>query len=141
VVAEPVKNDAGVVVSDEVLFTLIDIRERKIELKVDAVRASAQERLAYRLRDIACLSNIEKSKVRGTDRKQFDMVMDNNCYYASSLGSGEGDGHGDGGSDGSGDEGSSAGGAAGLGAKDPNAGVVTPGRPVEEPVGTDGGGA
>lgn len=142
VVAEPVKNDAGVVVSDEVLFDLIDIRERKIELKVGAARASAQDRLAYRLRDIACLSNIEKSKVRGTDRKQFDMTMDNNCYYASSLGSGDGDGDGDGDSSGPGDgEGGSAGGAAGLGARDPNAGVVTPGRPAEEPVGTDGGGA
>jgi hypothetical protein len=71
------------------LFSLIDIRERKIELKIEATRASAQDRLAYRLKDIACLSNIEKSKAKGDDRKVFEMTMDNNCYYASSLGSGE----------------------------------------------------
>jgi len=88
-VAETVKLENGVVVSDEMLFTLIDIRERKIELKVEAVRASAQERFAYRLKDIACISSIEKSKVKGDDRKVFEMSMDNNCYYASSLGSGE----------------------------------------------------
>lgn len=90
-VAETVKLEAGPVVSDEMLFTLIDIRERKIELKVEAVRASAQDRLAYRLKDIACLSNIEKSKAKGgaNERKVFEMSVDNNCYYASSLGSGE----------------------------------------------------
>ncbi len=87
--AETVKPEAGVVVSDEMLFSLIDIRERKIELKIEASRASAQDRLAYRLRDIACISNIEKSKVRGDDRKLFDMSMDNNCYYASSFGTGD----------------------------------------------------
>ncbi len=84
--AETVKLENGVVVSDDLKFTLIEIRERKIELKVEATRASAQDRLAYRLRDIACLSNIEKSKAKeGNDRKLFEMNMDNNCYYASSL--------------------------------------------------------
>ncbi|MBX7079154.1 MAG: pilus assembly protein PilM [Nannocystaceae bacterium] len=79
----------GVVTSDEMVFLNVDIRERKIELRLEAVRASAQTGLFYRLKDIACLSNIEKGKVKGEDRKTFDMSMDNNCYFASSLGSGE----------------------------------------------------
>jgi type IV pilus assembly protein PilM len=88
-VAETVKLESGVVASDELLFTLIDIRERKIEVKVEARRASAQERFAYRLKDISCFANIEKSKVKGDDRKVFEMSIDNNCYYASSLSSNE----------------------------------------------------
>ncbi len=87
--AETIDAKAGVVTSDELVFLNVDIRERKIELRLQAKRASAQTRLAYKLRDIACLSNIEKGKVKGEDLKTFDMGMDNNCYYASSLGSGD----------------------------------------------------
>ncbi|MBC8068063.1 MAG: hypothetical protein IAG13_07000, partial [Deltaproteobacteria bacterium] len=87
-VLETIDDKAGVVVSDELVFQRVDVRERKIELKVEATRASAQARLVYKLRDIACLSNIEKGKAKGEARKVFDMVMDNNCYYASSIGTG-----------------------------------------------------
>jgi type IV pilus assembly protein PilM len=87
-VLETIDDKAGVVVSDELVFQRVDVRERKIELKVEATRASAQSRLAYKLRDIACLSNIEKGKAKGEERKVFDMVLDNNCYYASSIGTG-----------------------------------------------------
>lgn len=89
-VLETIDDKAGVVVSDELVFERVDVRERKIELKVAATRASAQSRLAYKLRDIACLSAIEKGKVKDAGgRKTFDMVMDNNCYYSSSIGTGE----------------------------------------------------
>jgi hypothetical protein len=86
--AEMVDDNAGIVVSDELVFQRVDVRERKIELKLEAIRATAQVRLAYKLRDIACISNIEKGKAKGDERKSFDMVMDNNCYYASSIGTG-----------------------------------------------------
>lgn len=85
---EPIDNKAGVVVSDELVFQQVDIRERKLELTVEASRASAQDRLAYRLKDIACLSAIEKGKARGEARKIFEMSMDNNCFYASALAGG-----------------------------------------------------
>jgi type IV pilus assembly protein PilM len=87
--AETVKLESGIVVADSMVFTLIDIRERRIEMKIEASNTWAQERLAFRLRDIACLSNIDKSKVKGDERKLFEIGMDNNCYFASSLGSGE----------------------------------------------------
>lgn len=89
IAAETVKLESGIVVADDMVFTLIEIRERRIEMKLEASNTWAQERLAYRLRDIACLSNIDKSKVKGDERKLFEIGMDNNCYYASSLGSGE----------------------------------------------------
>lgn len=129
-VVETVKADAGVVVSDALVFNLIDIRERKIELKLEATRASAQERYATRLRDIACLSNIEKSKARGdADRKVFEMSMDNNCYYASSFSSAEEDGEGDGSATPGGDGGDGASGSS------------TPTLPKPSRGGADEGGA
>ncbi|HWB79303.1 MAG TPA: pilus assembly protein PilM [Nannocystaceae bacterium] len=88
-VNEIIDEKAGIVVSDELVFQRVDVRERKIELKLEAIRSTAQVRLAYKLRDIACLSNIEKGKAKGDERKTFDMVMDNNCYYASSIGTAE----------------------------------------------------
>ncbi len=73
----------GIVVSDALTFAVVDIRERKVELKVDAADATAQDRLNFKLKQTACISNIQNGKVRGTDKKNFDMSMDNGCYYAS----------------------------------------------------------
>jgi len=81
--AEIVDLTRGIVVSDALTFAVVDIRQRKIELKVDAATATAQDRLAYKLKQVSCISKIQKGKVRGTDRKSFEMQIDHNCYYAT----------------------------------------------------------
>lgn len=79
----PIDPSRGIVVSDQLTFGTVDIRERKVEIKLDSNASSAQDRLKSRLAKIDCISNIEPGKVRSAgDRKSFDMSMDNNCYYA-----------------------------------------------------------
>jgi type IV pilus assembly protein PilM len=81
--AEIIDPSRGVVMSDELAFGMVDIRERKIELKIDANTSTAQDRLNAKLKLNACLTNIQNGKVRGEgERRSFDMVMDNGCYYA-----------------------------------------------------------
>ena len=72
----------GIVMSDELTLATVDIRERKVELKIDANTSTAQDRLNSKLKQNACLTNISNGKVRGEARKSFDMTMDNGCYYA-----------------------------------------------------------
>jgi len=73
----------GIVVSDELTFGTVDIRERKIELKVEATTGTAQDRLKRKLEQNTCITNVSNGKVRGDGgRKSFDMTMDNACYYA-----------------------------------------------------------
>jgi type IV pilus assembly protein PilM len=72
----------GVVMSDELTFGTVDIRERKIELKVEANNGTVQDRLNVKLKLNTCITNITNGKVRGEERKTFDMIMDNGCYYA-----------------------------------------------------------
>lgn len=79
----PIDPSRGIVMSDQLTFGMVDIRERKVELKIDANTSSAQDRLKSRLAKISCIANIEPGKVRSAgERKSFDMSMDNNCYYA-----------------------------------------------------------
>lgn len=73
----------GIVMSDELTLGSVDIRERKIELKVEANTSTAQDRLNRKLRQNTCITNITNGKVRGdSTRKSFDMMMDNGCYFA-----------------------------------------------------------
>jgi type IV pilus assembly protein PilM len=72
----------GIVMSDELTIGTVDIRERKIELKLDANTSTAQDRLHAKLEQNSCITNIQNGKVRGGDRKSFEMIMDNGCYYA-----------------------------------------------------------
>jgi len=81
-VVEIVDLSRGVVMSDELTFGMVDIRERKLELKVEANTPTAQDRLNAKLKLNACITNIQNGKVRGEDRKTFDMIMDNGCYFA-----------------------------------------------------------
>lgn len=79
---EIVDPSRGIVMSDELTLGTVDIRERKIELKIEANTSTAQDRLNSKLKQNACLTNIGNGKVRGEARKTFDMTMDNGCYYA-----------------------------------------------------------
>ncbi|MCX4242956.1 pilus assembly protein PilM [Paraliomyxa miuraensis] len=72
----------GIVMSDELTLSTVEIRERKIELRVEANSAAAQDRLNYKLKQNSCLTNIQNGKATGDPRKRFDMTMDNGCYYA-----------------------------------------------------------
>jgi type IV pilus assembly protein PilM len=75
----------GIVMSDQLTFSSVDIRERKVELKVEATTGTAQDRLNSRLKRNGCITNIQNGKVRGEgDRRSFEMTMDNGCYYAAS---------------------------------------------------------
>ncbi|MCA9656230.1 MAG: pilus assembly protein PilM [Myxococcales bacterium] len=79
----PIDLSRGIVMSDELTFGTVDIRERKLELKVDANASSAQDRLNFKLKQNSCISNIQNGKVRNVgERKSFEMSMDNNCYFA-----------------------------------------------------------
>ncbi len=81
----PVTDPArGIFRDDDVVFSSIDIREHKVELKVTATRSSAQDRLALKLQALGCLTNIQKGKIRDqNDRKTFEMSMDNTCYTST----------------------------------------------------------
>ncbi len=70
----------GVVWDDELVLSMVDIRERKVELKASATRSSTQDRLALKLEQTGCLKHISKGKVRDqNERKVFEMSMDNMC--------------------------------------------------------------
>lgn len=77
----PVALDKGIVSDDDLRVAALDIRERKIEIKVSATRAAAQDRLALKLEELGCISNISKGKITDrNDRKSFEMSMDHECY-------------------------------------------------------------
>jgi Tfp pilus assembly PilM family ATPase len=76
-----IDNNAGIVLSDALEFGAIDLRERKMELKMSATRASAQDRLAIQLELLGCVQGITKGRiVDRNERKVFEMIVDHNCY-------------------------------------------------------------
>jgi hypothetical protein len=77
----PISADAGIVVADDLVISMLEIRERKIELKADANQSSAQDRLARKLSEVDCISNVSKGRVRGDARKSFQMTMDSRCFH------------------------------------------------------------
>ena len=70
---------------DDLSLNLVDIRELKIEIGAGANTSSAQDRLAMKLAGLGCISNVSKGKVRGEERKTFQMEMDNKCYFKKSA--------------------------------------------------------
>ena len=87
----PIPADAGIVLVDDLTLSLVDIRELKIEVKAGANTSSAQDRLATKLAELGCVSNVSKGKVRGEARKTFQMEMDNKCFYKKASADDEGD--------------------------------------------------
>jgi len=79
----PIAPDAGVVAADALTFSTIEISERKIGLHVSADTSSAQDRLASKLGQTGCMSNILKGKVKGNERRKFEMSLDHNCYRSA----------------------------------------------------------
>ncbi|MGH1343441.1 MAG: pilus assembly protein PilM [Nannocystales bacterium] len=77
----PIPADAGIVLVDELTLSLVDIRQLKVEIKAGANTSSAQDRLAAKLAGLGCISNVSKGKVRGEERKTFQMEMDNKCFF------------------------------------------------------------
>ncbi|MCH9686252.1 MAG: pilus assembly protein PilM [Deltaproteobacteria bacterium] len=90
----PIELERGIVMADELSFSSVEIRERKVELKIDANFSATQDRLNYKLKQHGCLANISNGKVRGATRKNFEMTMDNNCYYATADEDAEASGEG-----------------------------------------------
>ncbi|MEM9457660.1 MAG: pilus assembly protein PilM [Myxococcota bacterium] len=79
---EVIELSRGIVMSDELTFAMVDIRPLKIELKVEANDSTAQDRLNRKLDQASCITKIQNGKVRGGDRKSFEMSMENGCYFA-----------------------------------------------------------
>ena len=77
----PIPPDAGIVMADDLVISMLEIRELKVELKAEANQGSAQDRLARKLNEIDCISNVSKGRVRGDDRKSFQMSMDSRCFF------------------------------------------------------------
>lgn len=94
----PIPPDAGVVVADDLIITSVEIRERKIELKAEANQGSAQDRLARKLAEITCISNVTKGRVKGDARKSFQMTMDSRCFQKIAAEEAEGGSEGEEGS-------------------------------------------
>jgi hypothetical protein len=91
----PIPLEAGIVLSDALEFASIDIRAIKIELKVSATRAGAQDRLALQLEKIGCIRNITKGRiVDRNERKVFEMSMDHDCFTKALGSSGDTEGLG-----------------------------------------------
>ena len=81
VVLAPVPKEAGIVTDDELLVHSIELRELKVELAVSATRATAQDRLAYKLEQYICISDVQPGAVRDRNgRSAFDMSLDHNCF-------------------------------------------------------------
>ncbi len=83
--AGPVDVNAGIVMADELELASLDISELTIAMKVSATRAAAQDRLAIKLKELGCITDITKGKVtdrsrNGADRKVFEMTMTHRCY-------------------------------------------------------------
>lgn len=79
-IAPPTAPETGIGVADNLSFAMVDIRERKVELKASASYSSTQDRLVQELKKQGCLQNISKGKVKGNDVKTFEMAMDNTCF-------------------------------------------------------------
>jgi Tfp pilus assembly PilM family ATPase len=83
-VAPVTDSNAGILADDELLFATVDIRPLKIDLDLSATRATAQDRLAVKLKQYGCVREITKGMVRDrNDRKSFEMSIDHNCYVGS----------------------------------------------------------
>lgn len=76
--------NAGILADDELLFSTVDIRELKIELSVSATRATAQDRLAVKLDEYACVRTVTGGSIKQRNERQaFDMSIDHNCFTGS----------------------------------------------------------
>lgn len=88
----PVALEKGIVVDDELQIAAVDIRERKMEIKVSATRGSAQDRLELRLKELGCITKVTKGKiVKRNDRQVFEMAIDHECYREIQAPSDEGE--------------------------------------------------
>jgi len=77
----PTAPETGIGVADNLSFAMVDIRERKVELKASASYSSTQDRLVEELKKAGCLQKISKGKVKDSnDLKTFEMAMDNLCF-------------------------------------------------------------
>jgi Tfp pilus assembly PilM family ATPase/citrate lyase gamma subunit len=83
-VAPVTDSNAGILADDELVFAMVDIRSVKIDMELSATRATAQDRLAVKLKQYGCVREITKGMVRDrNDRKSFEMSIDHNCYVGS----------------------------------------------------------
>jgi Tfp pilus assembly PilM family ATPase len=83
-VAPVADSNAGILGDDELMFAMVDIRPLKIDLDLSATRATAQDRLAVKLKQYGCVRTITKGMVRDrNERKSFEMSIDHNCYIGS----------------------------------------------------------
>lgn len=83
-VAPVADSNAGILSDDELMFAMVDIRPLKIDLDLSATRATAQDRLAVKLKQYGCVREITKGMVRDrNERKSFEMSIDHNCYIGS----------------------------------------------------------
>ncbi len=76
----------GILRDDDLIFSMVDIRPTKVDMKITASRATAQDRLASKLQSISCVGQVTKGKIRDrNERKEFEMNLDHQCYYAEKL--------------------------------------------------------
>lgn len=77
--------NAGVVAADELTISEVQILERKLEIHASANASSAQDRLAAKLGQLPCVSSVLKGKVKGNERRSFEMNIEHNCYRKDSA--------------------------------------------------------
>ena len=83
-------SNAGIVADDQLQMASVEIRELKVEMRLAATRATAQDRLAVKLEEIECIGPITKGMIKQrNDRESFDMSISHNCFYGSMAQSGD----------------------------------------------------
>jgi len=76
----PIDPNAGVVAADELVISEVQINEKKIELHASANTSSVQDRMFAKLGQLGCMTNPLKGKVKGNERKSFEMNIEHTCY-------------------------------------------------------------
>jgi Tfp pilus assembly PilM family ATPase len=78
---QAVPAEAGIVADDDLYFSSVDIRDRKMSLNVAARRASARDRLKRKLESIPCIKSVTVGRTRDRDDyKEFGFEIDHDCY-------------------------------------------------------------
>jgi len=77
--------NAGVVAADELTISEVQVLERKLEVHASANVSSAQDRFAAKLGQLPCVSSVLKGKVKGNERRSFEMSIEHNCYRKDSV--------------------------------------------------------
>lgn len=71
---------AGIVAADELTISEVHVYDKKLEIHASANASSAQDRFAAKLKQQDCINQVLKGKVKGNERRSFEMSIEHSCY-------------------------------------------------------------